>query len=119
MMKMRSFLRISSRIARAMASRKKIFSVVTAGLPDICEHFRWVREFRSVRKSESPGDDIGDFAVKARLAVPVNDASRKQAFHVTFDRTQRLDGSEFLATSGFPSCRRVAGEAVGDTFQEL
>ena len=35
---------IAQVIAREMASRKKIFSVVTAGLPDICEHFCWVRK---------------------------------------------------------------------------
>src|SRR6185312_4379414 len=119
MMKMRSFWRISSRIAREMASRKKIFSVVTAGLPDICENFRRVREFGSVRKSERARDDIGDLVVEARLALPVDDASPEQALQVTFDRAQRLDGSEFLATPGFPNRRRVTGEAIGNAFQEL
>src|SRR6185437_8518344 len=119
MMKMRSFWRISSRIAREMASRKKIFSVVTAGLPDICENFRRVGEFRSVRKSERARDDIGDLVVEAGLALPVDDASPEQALPVTFDRTQRPDGREFLATPGFPSRRRVTGETIGDAFQEL
>src|SRR6185437_4923734 len=119
MMKMRSFWRISSRIAREMASRKKIFSVVTAGLPDICERFRRLRELGCVRKAERARDDIGDLVVEARLVLPVDDASPEPALQLTFDRTQRPDGREFLATPGFPSRRCVTGEAMGDAFQEL
>src|SRR5579859_5297465 len=110
--------RISSRTARAIASRKNSFCVAEAGSEDIAQRLGPIGIGSSGSKPDRLAHNPVDLTLQSREA---NRAQAPLAFEPRCqapDRAERADRGHLLGAPRLAGQGRVAREALRDAFQE-